>query len=171
MGLDEETLAEREQEPIAASASWLEAPPIQISPRLRATGSLQKRGLRPKVQERSQERSLLAQQLAAETEQTRAARTKLANGQAVRLSELGELDRDSFALFLQLLGDALSATKQRDAAVAVTTGDGSLRIELEPLALDSRAQITTPDGAFQGRDYRLLITDLEQAEIAEEISS
>lgn len=162
--LDEATLNEREQDPVPASVPWTEAPPLRVSPRLRATGSLQKRGLPPKVPKRDQERALLARQLAAEGAQTRAARARLATGRQTRLSDLKELDKDSFGLFLQLLGDALSKISRQDEAVAATTGDGSLLIELEPLDEHSRAEIRTPDGIFRGRDYRLRITDLERRE-------
>lgn len=164
--LDEATLNEREQNPVAAGTPWMEAPPLRVSPRLRATGSLQKRGVPPKVPKRDQERALLARQLAAEGAQTRAARARLATGRQTRLSELEELDRESFGLFLQLLGDALSRLTREDQAVSATTGDGTLLIELEPLDEHSRAEIHTPDGIFRGRNYRLRITDLERGETA-----
>lgn len=164
--LDEATLNEREQNPVAAGTPWMEAPPLRVSPRLRATGSLQKRGVPPRVPKRDQERALLARQLAAEGAQTRAARVRLATGRQTRLSELEELDRESFGLFLQLLGDALSRITREDEAVSATTGDGTLLIELEPLDGHSRAEIHTPDGIFRGRDYRLRITDLERGEAA-----
>lgn len=161
--LDEDTLAEREHNPVPANTAWLRSPPIHISPRLRATGSFQKRGLPPKIPRHDKERAWLARQLADESAQTRAARARLATGEETRLSTLGELDRDSFALFLQLLGDALSGARKKDEAVSVTTGDGTLRIDLEPLEENSQAAIHTPDGVFRGRDYRLRITDLERA--------
>jgi uncharacterized protein (TIGR02677 family) len=162
LSIDDDTLQVRAGQPVASNTSWLEAPPLQVSPRLREIGSYRKPGLPPTVENRDRERDLLARRLADETAQTRAARARLATGKRSRLSELGELDRNSFALFLQLLGEALGALRQPDAAVSLTTGDGSLRIDLEPLAADSQAIIHTPDGVFCGRDYRLCITDLEQ---------
>ena len=161
LSIDEDTLQQREQQPVGNNTSWLEAPPLQVSPRLRATGNYRKLGLPPAVDNRDQARALLAQQLAAEGEQVRAARARLATGEFTCLSELGELDQNSFALFLQLLGEALSAAREPGQAVSVITGDGSLRIEMEPLAEDSYAEIHAASGIFCGRDHRLCITDLD----------
>ncbi len=162
--VDEESLLAREQDPVPANTAWMEAPPLRVSPRLRATGSYQKRGAPPKVRRRDKERGLLARQLAEESAQTRAARRRLATGRMTRLSELGELDEASFALFLQLLGDALAAAREPEACIQTVTGDGSLQIELEPLEPDSCAAIRTPNGIFRGRDYRLRIIDLDYDE-------
>ena len=164
--LDPISLDERVADPVPASTSWLAAPALPISPRLRATGSYRKPGPPPKVPKRDRERDLLARQLAEESAQVRAARARLATGRPTRLSELGELDRDSFALFLQLLGDALSAVRKPGQVISINSGDGTLRIDLEPLDEHLRAAIHTPDGVFRGRDYRLRITDLERREDA-----
>ena len=82
---------------------------------------------------------LLAQELAQEAEQVEAARLRLATGRPTRLSELGTLDAHAFGLFLSLLGEALAEQAGPDAAVERQTGDGLLRIRLEPLGTDSRA--------------------------------
>lgn len=166
LSIDEDTLQQREQQPVGNNTSWLNAPPLQVSPRLRATGNYRKPGLPPPVENRDQQRALLARQLAEEGEQVRAARERLATGELTSLSELGELDRNSFALFLQLLGDALSAIREPGQAVSVITSDGSLQIELEPLAEDSYAEIHTPNGVFRGRDHRLRISDLTHIPMA-----
>jgi uncharacterized protein (TIGR02677 family) len=161
--VDAETLSHRDLHPVSAATSWRDAPPLRISPRLRATGSYQKRGAPPKIRRRDTEKAYLARMLAEEAAQTRAARARLATGEPVRLSELGDLDRNAFVLFLRLLGEAISATGGPDQAVQTVTGDGSLAIELEPLADAGEAAILTPDGVFRGRDCLLRITDLEGA--------
>jgi len=87
-----------------------------------------------------------------------AARLRLATGRPTRLSELGTLDPHAFGLFLNLLGEALSEQAGPEAAVERQTGDGLLRIRLEPLGADTRAEIHTADGMFAGRDHLLTIT-------------
>lgn len=166
LGVDFDTLESWRHFPIPATRRWAEAPPIHISPRLRATGSYQKRGAPPKVQRRSREKILLARELAEETAEVRAARARLATGTPARLSELEQLDTQSFRLFLALIAEALAVAdpSHPEKMVRTTTGDGSLEIELEPLSPDSHAQIDTPNGRFEGRDYRLRISDRETVE-------
>jgi uncharacterized protein (TIGR02677 family) len=110
---------------------------------------------------RDRERELLARQLAEESNQARAARRLLATGEPVRLSTVGRLEPEPFALFLRLLGEALGASLDQDREITTLSGDGSLRISLTPLGPETRARIETPHGAFGGRDYLLCITDLE----------
>lgn len=160
LGVDPDTLATWNEAPIAASRPWADAPPLRISPRLRATGSYQKRGAPPRMQRRDQARDYLARQISGEAAELRAARERLATGEEIRLSAFGELDTDSFGLLLQLLGDALATAPTPDSPVTTTTADGGLRIELTPLAADSHATIDTPSGRLTGRDYHLRITEL-----------
>jgi len=140
-------------EEVSASTSWLDAPPLTINPRLREYGEAAPRGPLPRVRERNRERELMARQLAEESSQVEAARRRLASSRPVRLSELGELGVHEFALFLGLLGEALAEQPSPDQTVERQTGDGLLRIRLEPLARDSRAQLHTPAGTFSGRDH------------------
>jgi uncharacterized protein (TIGR02677 family) len=110
------------------------------------------------VRDRAAERRLLERELAEEAGQVEAARLALATGRPTRLSELGTLDPHAFGLFLSLLGEALAEQAGPDTAVERQTGDGLLRIRLEPLEADSRAEIHTPKGIFAGRDHLLTIT-------------
>jgi uncharacterized protein (TIGR02677 family) len=109
------------------------------------------------VRDRSQERQLLAAALAAEQAQVDAARAKLARGEPVLLSELGPLDRHEHRLLLTLLGEALAAQRTTEDAVERYSGDGTLRIRLEPLAGHSTARVETELGTFSGRDHRLTV--------------
>ena len=158
--VDADTLESWTADPVPASRPWAKAPPLHISPRLRATGNYQKRGAPPRMQRRDQARAYLARQLSGEAAELRAARRRLATGEETRLSAFGELDTDSFGLLLQLLGDALASAPAEDSPVTTTTADGSLRIEMTPLESNSIATITTPAGRLTGRDYRLRITEL-----------
>ena len=110
------------------------------------------------MQDRSRERALLGQQLAAEQAALDAARARIARGEPVLLSELGRLDRVEFRLLLGLIGEALAAQRSPHESVERQSADGLMQIRLEPLAEDSRAAIETEDGVFCGRDHRLTVT-------------
>jgi len=143
---------------LPATTPWAEAPPLSIHPRLREYGEAAPRGPLPKVRERTEERALLARQLREEHRQVEAARARLATGRTMCLSELGHLDPHAFALFLSLLGEALTGQSSPEDVVERQTGDGLLRIRLEPLGAHTRAEIVTDAGIFAGRDHRITIT-------------
>jgi uncharacterized protein (TIGR02677 family) len=156
-----------EEDDVAAATSWSDAPTIAIHPRLREYGTATPKGPPPRVKERAQERELLARQLADEHAQVEAARERLATGEAITLSALGTLDRHAFRLFLALLGEALAAQTEPDAAIERQTSDGLLRVRLEPLGAETFACIETELGTFSGRDHRLTITNTAGAGASE----
>ena len=158
--LDADTAQARVQNPVAPATPWHEAPPLMISPRLRRTGSYERRGKPNRVIDRRGERQLLAARAAAEAEQTAAARARLVAHHPIRLSDLGHLDPDAFLLFLALLGEALSAQRPDVREIRTTTGDGSLEIRLAPLPDSVPVEIRTDAGIFRGSDHVLQITDL-----------
>jgi uncharacterized protein (TIGR02677 family) len=165
--IDAETLQARTEQPVPAGTSWAEAPPVTVSPRLRATGRHQRRGGPARIVDRSQARRRLEDLLAAERTQTEAARRRLATGRPTRLSDLGALGRDEFALFLGLLGDALAAGPPGPGgSVQTTTSDGTLAITLEPTGDGATAEIVTPDGVLRGPDHVITIIDLTRPEEA-----
>jgi uncharacterized protein (TIGR02677 family) len=99
----------------------------------------------------------------AEREQTDAARRRLATGRPVRLSELSGLDRDEFALFLRVLGDALSAGPAGPGgAVTTRTADGTIEITLRPLLDGTVAEIVTAAGVLRGPDHEITICDTSE---------
>ncbi|HTE82344.1 MAG TPA: TIGR02677 family protein [Reyranella sp.] len=140
------------------STRWADAPPLKIHPRLREYGEAAPRGPLPRVKDRSDARAILARELAEEWSQMEAARLRLATGQPVRLSELGDLDTHAFGIFLGLLGEALTEQTGPEAPVERQTSDGLFRIQLTPLAADSRASINTSRGVFSGRDHLITVT-------------
>lgn len=156
--VDAATLDRFDQLQVPNDASWLEAPPLLLTPRLRKTGRYTRRGRATKIVDRSREKAHLAELAAAEAAQIGEARERLASGGFLRLSEIGHLDRDSFALFLDLLGEAL-ARRSGQAKVLANSSDGALEIELEPLD-HGTAVIETPHGRFSGRDHRVRIRAL-----------
>jgi uncharacterized protein (TIGR02677 family) len=161
--IDGETLAEREDAPIAATTSWADAPPLRISPRLRRTGSYQRRGRPNRIVGRDEQRKLLEQLAARQVAETAAARARLATGGEIRLSQLGDLDPAAFGLFLTLLGDALAARRPGQREVATTTTDGTMRVALTALDDASIAEIRTPAGVLRGPDHLIEIVDLAAA--------
>ena len=64
--------------------SWLDAEPLVVTPRLRATGKYERRGGPARVRDRAAEREQLARQIAAERDQAEAARRRLASGHAAQ---------------------------------------------------------------------------------------
>jgi uncharacterized protein (TIGR02677 family) len=158
--LDAETAHARVESPIFPATPWREAPPLMISPRLRRTGSYERRGKPNRVIDRRGERRLLAERAVAEAEQTAAARARLVTEHPIRLSDLGHLDRDAFSLFLALLGEALSAQRPDEREIRTTTGDGSLEILLAPVPGGALVEIRTDAGVLRGRDHELRISDL-----------
>jgi uncharacterized protein (TIGR02677 family) len=144
----------------AGAESWLDAEPLVVTPRLRATGRYERRGGPARVRDRAAEREHLARQLAAERDQAEAARRQLATGQIAKLSEFGALDQAEFRLFLRILREALSAGPPGpDGTIVTRTADGTMEITLRPLP-GGIAEITTPDGVLRGPDHEITIADL-----------
>ena len=146
---------------LPAATRWADAPPLAIHPRLREYGEASQRGPAPRVRDRAEARAFLARQFSEESRLADAARARLAKGQPVALSALGELDSPSFALLLALLGQALAEQTDPDALVDRATGDGLLQIRLQPLGAGQRARIHSPLGVLEGRDHLLTLTALQ----------
>lgn len=149
------------------STPWAAAPPMEISPQLRRTGSYERRGRPNRVVDRSAQRRHLAELAQREAAETAAARTALTTTRPTRLSDLGELDPAAFRLFLALLGDALAARATGTRTVGTTTSDGSLAIRLTALDDGRSAEIRTSDGVLRGPDHLIEITDLTSGESVE----
>ncbi|MER7672855.1 TIGR02677 family protein [Kitasatospora sp. NPDC096128] len=158
--IDHDALAEREADPVSASASWRDAPGVRISPQLRRTGSYERRGRRAAVQDRGEAKAYLAELARKQAEQTAAVRARLATRGQVRLSDLDVLDREAFRLFLLLLGDALSAWRPGTESVSTTTNDGTMEIRLTRVRGGGIAEISTLDGVLWGPEHLVEIVDL-----------
>ncbi len=152
-----------------AAESWLDAPPVVIAARLRATGRYERRGGPGRIVDRAMERQHLANQVAAERCQTEAARLRLATGRPALLSTIGMLDASEFGLFLRILGEALSAGPPgRDGAITIRTADGTMEIVLRPRNDGTVAEISTTEGVMRGPDHEITITDLSERRPAEQ---
>lgn len=165
--VDADTLEARDAQPVTPQTSWLTAPPLRLSPRLRATGRHARRGGPSSVIDRTAEKALLAARTASEAAQIAAARARLATGGRVRLSALGDLDPVAFGLFLDVLGDALTRKVRPTDRVETRSADGTLEIFMEPTEDGGTAIITTSSGALSGPDHWIVIRDtLADLEVA-----
>lgn len=135
------------------STPWAQAPPVQISPQLRRTGSYERRGRSSRVADRSEAKRMLADRARAEAAQTAAARQRILTDGPRPLSAFDELDSEAFRLFLALLGDALGAMGPGASTAQVVTADGELTVTLVRQEGAGSATIVTPDGAFTGPDH------------------
>jgi uncharacterized protein (TIGR02677 family) len=159
--IDEATLDTRAAgAPTSAQTSWLDAPPLLISPRLRAIGHQAHHGRPHNIIDRSREKTLLLAQAELEAAQLAAAQRRLATGRRTRLSELEELSETEFDLFLDLLGDALVSKVRPDDVVDVASSDGAFRIVLEPTLDGATASIPTSIGHLSGPDHWITIDDV-----------
>lgn len=155
--VNEDTLDARDADPVTSATSWLDAPPIEVAPRLRRVGRSAARGPAKAIVDRSRQKVILASAMADEAQQICAARQRLATGRPMRLSEMGFLRAPEFALFLDLLDEALTRKIQPSDAVETTSSDGTLVICLWPA--DGPATIDTDAGWLSGRDHFLMICD------------
>jgi uncharacterized protein (TIGR02677 family) len=163
LSVDSETLEQREVEPVISTTSWLDAPPIRISPRLHKSGRYTPRGKPAGIIDRTREKARLAQLSEEEARQIQLARHSLCTGQRTRLSRMSELNEMEFQLLLDLLGDALSAKTDAEASVSVSSSDGTMHIELTPTLDGETAVIRTTEGVLIGDDHYLLIRDEMEA--------
>jgi uncharacterized protein (TIGR02677 family) len=173
LSIDDDTLARRDAEPVASTESWLDAPPVRISPRLHASGRYSSRGRPQTVIDRTQARHELARFAAEESRQILEARRFLVTGKRVRLSELPELPVEAFHLFLELLGVALSAKSSDSEPICALSTDGTLEIELEPTLDGQIATIKTSDGVLIGDDHYMTIRSTLEIEpsVADDIGA
>src|SRR5699024_1507057 len=136
---------------------WDQAPPMQISPQLRKSGSYERRGRAARVADRSAARQMLAERDQREAEQTAAARRRILTNGPRPLSAFGELDPLAFRLFLALLGDGLAAMGPVASTSTVHTSDGELTVTLTRAQGDGVAVIRTLDGDLRGPDHLVAI--------------
>ena len=148
-----ESLAAEDQAPVRPDASWLHAPALVISPRLRATGHYARRGRPSSYIDRAEAKAFLREQAEQEARQLEEAQRRLASKGRVRLSQLVLDDLAELNLFLDLLGEALSSGGDGSHAVETSSSDGSLVVTLEPTCDGGGATIRTSEGMLHGPDH------------------
>lgn len=138
---------------LGSTTAWADAPPLEISPQLRKSGSYERRGKAARVTDRTEAKRMLTERARHEAEQTAAARRRILTDGPQPLSAFGALDPEAFRLFLGLLGDALAAMGPRATASQVHTSDGELTITLTRIPGAAAMTIMTPDGDLTGPDH------------------
>lgn len=152
--IDQTTIEQREQHPVSANLSWLDAPAIYISPQLRQTGRLPAAAPSRQIIDRQKMQAAIRQRLMAKEEQSSQARAALLSLGRRRLSEIGWLEHEALLLLIDLLDRA--ALQPGGSAVSE---DGSLRIRLEQESQPTTSTVETRAGYFHGRDAWIEIED------------
>lgn len=158
--IDAQTLADRQQSPVAPSTPWADAPALSISPRLRATGRYERTGKPTQVRDRSAARQLLAETAARRDRDLEAVRAQLFTLEPTMLSGFERLDPAAFEYLLRVVGDALS-NRRANEPMTVRSLDGSLSIRLTPAQSTGPqhplVELTTTDGTLRGPEHRFEI--------------
>ena len=152
-------LADDDPEQTSTRASWWDADPVEVSPRLRTHGSVPRQGRAPRAADFSEQRRWLAAKARREREQLETAVARFA-GRPLRLSDLAALDAGAFDLLLGLLDSALAAVPDVDGARSTRTTDGRLHVTLRPPDDGGACEVQTPAGRLRCADYHLEVTDL-----------
>lgn len=157
--IDEETLAQRDAEPVDPATSWLDDQPMRIHPRLRAGGRLSSPGRRPFVLDHGLAKDEMRRRQAEEAAQMERAREMIATGKARRLSDFSGIGDKAFGLMLDCLGAALARRTNPAEVIQCSSSDGSLTITCEPVEGSPEVALVTECGVFRGPDVVLTIAD------------
>jgi len=161
------TLEERESQDIPASTSWRDAPPLRIGAGVYGR-ALHTDGL-SRIIDRTAEKQRLAAAIQEDAQRVLNAQHPFGNKNRIRLSELEHLATDEFELFLDLVGDAVSARASAADSVEILSGDGCLKVRLEPTGDDRLARIATGDGEFSGPDQWITIEQIATPDLPEAV--
>ncbi len=151
--------ASDDPETVVAGASWWTAQPVAVAPRLRASSRGGGAGRPPAVEDLSAARRRLALRQREEAETLERALRLFANRGPLALGELPRLDPDQLALLLSLLNRLLARPPERDGCRRATSGDGRLRLWLQPPPVEETARIKTRHGRLLLPAYTLTVED------------
>ncbi len=155
--INDQTLDEYEARQVPANTSWLEAPPLRIAMRPRDYGRFSPAADLSCIIDRTAEKEKLAAAAHEEALRILSAQGRFGVGGRMRLSELEHLETGEFDLFVGLLGEAVSARVFANEPVEIFSGDGRLRVKLEPTGDGREALILTTNGVFRGPDHWISI--------------
>jgi uncharacterized protein (TIGR02677 family) len=156
LAIDDHTLDERAKHPVPPNTPWADAPPIEISPRLRATGSYERRGSPTKVRDRAAARRAIARSVEAQRIELARLREQLLNDSPAEVGDFPLVDVEARAVLLHLLSDALAHRGRPDDVVVTRSIDGSYEVEVHP-ADGSRSTLAMVDGVLEGPAHRIRI--------------
>jgi uncharacterized protein (TIGR02677 family) len=163
--IDDATLGEREAQDIPANTSWRDAPPLRMAAGGYRSAS-HTEGL-SRIIDRSAEKERLAAAIRDDAQQLLNAQHSFGDGNRIRLSDLEHLTAGKFEWILDVLGEAVSTRTSAADTVEILTGDGCLRVRLEPTGDDRMASISTADGVFSGPDQWILIEQVASPDLPE----
>jgi uncharacterized protein (TIGR02677 family) len=149
-------------EAVVPGASWWEAPPVPVSPALRATGRNTAAGRVGRVIEHDEAKRWLVERHRRERLARTLALARFADRGEVPLRDLPMLADDELAALLSLLAHLLSAPPLRGVREAQSP-DGLLLLRLGEPAAGELAVITTPAGRLTLPAYVLTVTDVASA--------
>lgn len=151
-------LAHADPEVVSTTASWLDAPAVEVSELLRSAGRTERFTRTGRVRDVAAIRAARVQQAIAERAELEAAWNMLDTGGVVRLSAFEKLDHTVFERLLDLLGQALGSHPGEDGTRRSTTSDGQIEIVLRQAKNGAVARLTTTSGVFRGPDYEIEIS-------------
>lgn len=146
-------LAHPDPELISSSDSWHEAPPVEVSALLRTSGRNERFSKAGKVRDVAELKARRAEHARIEREELRAAWAALATGGQVRLSRFGTLEHSTLERLFDLLGRALSSSKDSTGCRRGITSDGRVELLLLPAQDAATAVLHTERGTLTGPDY------------------
>lgn len=152
LSVDEHTLAAWDAKGAGTATRWADAPALEITPRLRATGRFGKPGRPEVIVDRSTGRALLAMRRREEAAQLAQAEAMFGHGRPFRLSEVQPLEDVAFEFLLELLGDAITA-----GGGEARSADGRFMVRVEVPPGGTVASVATARGVLTGPDYLLVI--------------
>ena len=155
--INDATLDEHETRDVLPDTSWLDAPPLNISPRFRASSAYWRTGRLSRIIDRGAEKEKLAAATYEEALHILRAQNRFATGARMRLSELAQLKNDEFDLLLEFLGETVTVKGFPPDTAEILSSDGSLRVTLEPTDDGETAAIQTPEGIFSGPDHWIIV--------------
>jgi uncharacterized protein (TIGR02677 family) len=158
-------LGHPDPELVSSSATWVDAPPVEVSALLRSSGRAERFSRTGRVRDVGAIKAVRAEQALAERAQLEAAWNMLDTDGPVRLSRFGSLDHRVFERLLELLGRALASRPTSSGTRRGTTTDGKIEIVLRQPTDGAIAHLTTPRGQFSGPDYEIEIRAFGNREV------
>jgi uncharacterized protein (TIGR02677 family) len=146
-------LAHPDPELVPSSREWGEAPPVEVSALLRASGRTERFTRTGKVRDVATVKAGRAHKARQERAELQRTWLTLRTDGPVRLSDFGELDAAAFERLLDLLGRALSARPDASGARRAGTSDGQVEITLIEVDDGRTARLKTSKGVLTGPDY------------------
>ncbi|MEV4112064.1 TIGR02677 family protein [Nonomuraea sp. NPDC049695] len=154
-------LGHADAELIPAGVAWSEAEPVEVSALLRSRGRNERMGRTGRVRDVDRLRAERRARAEKERAELEAAWSALATTGAMRLSQMGELDHDTFGRLLDLLGRALAERPDSTGFRRAVTSDGRVEIVLRAPDDGAVAVLRTPEGWFRGPDYLIDVRSIE----------